>query len=345
MRRVAVIAVLAVAGTGLTTLGAASAHRAQNAAAGNGPPPITTPKPKLPPLPHRLGCYTTNGNGWRRVLCATRAAIAKHFPRPEVLSGVGGKAVVSGKVRSVAAPFSVGVIRANPIIGGSESDTRLGAGDYSLQDNVFFKGNNKKEDGVQFTDQTESGTNGVCVWQIVIPTQNYNDVNCSNVSLDQPAALVEGWAWAGELGVAAGALDGSKGIAVIVPDRFALEQKDRWNNNSGSILGVGKGSEAVFSSTEEYIGDEVSSCPNDVGFIGFSVFCSSKRIKPLGYVGYSAGPMTNNYKTVETNNLTPVIGSPPAHLPGLEYFGPYVAQIVDVASTSGKCFAGSPPYC
>jgi hypothetical protein len=59
--------------------------------------------------------------------------------------------------------------------------------------------------------------------------------------------------------VAAGALDGSKGIAVIVPDSFALEKKDRWNNNSGSILDFGKGSEAVFSSTEEYIGDEVSS--------------------------------------------------------------------------------------
>ncbi len=116
-------------------------------------------------------------------------------------------------------------------------------------------------------------------------------------------------------------------------------------NNSGSILGVGKGSEAVFSSTEEYIGDEVSSCPNDAGFIAFSVFCSSKRIKPLGYVGYSAGPLTNNYKTVETNNLTPVIGSPPTHLPGLAYFGPYVAQVVYVASTSGKCFTGSPPYC
>ena len=182
----------------------------------------------------------------------------------ELLSGVGGKAVVSGKVRSVAAPFSVGVIRANPITGGSESDTRLSGGDYSLQDNVFFKGNNKKEDGVQFTDRT---------------------------------------------------------------------------------VGVGKGSEAVFSSTEEYIGDEVSSCPNDAGFITFSVFCSSKRIKPLGYVGYSAGPLTNNYKTVETNNLTPVIGSPPTHLPGLAYFGPYVAQIVYVASTSGKCFTGSPPYC
>jgi len=345
MRRFLVVAALALAGAGLTTLGAASAHQGVSASVGKEQPPISSQNPKLPPPPRKVGCYATNGNGWQRVTCASKVFIRKHFPHPEVLSGVGGKAIVSGKKRTVAAPFTVGVIRANPMIGGSESDTRLGSGNYSLQDNVFFKGNNGTEDGVQFTDQTVSGTNGVCVWQIPIIAQNYNNVNCSNVSLSGPAAIVEGFYEGGTLGVAAAALDGSKGIAVIVADTYGLGRHDRWNNNSGSILGVGKGSEAVFSSTEEYVGDEVSSCLNDAGFIGFSVFCSSQKVKPLAYTGYSAGPMTNGYETVETNNLIPVIGSPPSHLPSLEYFGDETAQITYVATTSGKCFTGTPPSC
>ena len=49
--------------------------------------------------------------------------------------------------------------------------------------------------------------------------------------------------------------------------------------------------------------------------------------------------------TVESNNLIPVIGSPPAHLPSLSYPNNYTAKISYVASTSGKCFAGTPPNC
>jgi hypothetical protein len=347
MRKMIFAAVVGMMSAGWLELGAASAHPALDSTAG--PPPITSQQPKLPPPPRVQGCYVTGGDSWHGVTCASQQFISLHFPHPEVLSGVGGKSIVSGGKTVTAAPFKVGVIRANPLIGGAESDTLLGAGNYSLQDNVFFKGSNGEPDGVQFTDQTVSGTNGVCVWQINIKTQNYNDVHCNSVSLDAPAAMVEGWDWGGELGVAVAALGGSEGIAVVTSDDFGMGSKDRWNNNSGSILGVGKGSEAVFSSTEEYIGDEVSSCPNDAGFIAFSVFCSSQSVKPLAYTGYSPGPMTQigakQYFTVETNNLAPVIGSPPKHLPPIEYFGPYVAQTVYVASTSGKCLSGTPPYC
>jgi hypothetical protein len=105
----------------------------------------------------------------------------------------------------------------------------------------------------------------------------------------QAAALVEGWYEDGLLGVAAASLSGGKEIGVFVADKYGLGSHDRWNNHSGSILGTGVGSKAVFSRTEEYIGDEVSSCLNDAGFIAFSVFCSSHKVKPLACVGYSPG--------------------------------------------------------
>jgi hypothetical protein len=61
---------------------------------------------------------------------------------------------------------------------------------YSIQDNVFFTGNNQAPDGVQFTDQARSNgdyegfpeyTDNICVWQVVdvevdgvVPSGNYN---------------------------------------------------------------------------------------------------------------------------------------------------------------------------
>ena len=67
-------------------------------------------------------------------------------------------------------------------------------------------------------------------------------------------------------------------------------------------------------------------------------------------VGYSPGPMTQIgpkvYDTLETNNLIPVIGSPPTHLPKpLLYFGAYTAQIFYTATTTGKCWTGKAPTC
>jgi hypothetical protein len=244
----------------------------------------------------------------------------------------------------------VSVISAQPVEqqAGSESDRVHGAGAYSLQDNVFFKGTNKHEDGVQFTDQSAPvlgvDLNGVCVWQVDIKTQKYAST-CGS-SLGGRVGLVEGTVDGGLL-TAAAVDSGGTVTAVVVGDAYGLGKGDRWNNSSGSILGYGGGSEAVFSHTEEALGIEVSSCLDDDGFIGYSVFCTTGKLKPLAYVSYSPGPSTSNYKTLETNNLKPVIGSPPAKLPKpLEYFyGGDTAQINYTATTTGHCWTGKLPYC
>ena len=280
--------------------------------------------------------------------CATPAYIQQHFPHPEVLAGIAGKSVVRSGVRHTAAALTVSVISAKPIAqqAGSETDSQSGSGAYSLQDNAFFTGNNGKPDSVQFTDQSSGGINGVCVWQIVNPTQSYIP-NCAAVLFAQPIELVEGTVEDGLLTVAAAAPGCCTAVAVVTPDLYGLGVGNRWNNSSGSILGFGNKSEAVFSNTEEAIGLEVSSCLNDDGFIGYSVFCSAQKLKPLAYVGYSPGPSTNGYQTLETNNLIPVIGSPPTKLPTplTYFFGGHTAQINYTATTSGHCWTGSPPYC
>jgi hypothetical protein len=334
MRRVLVAIVLAIAWSGLVNIGASA-----------GATPLVGRL--VPAPPHVVGCYRYVNHTWVRVACDTQAFIKAHFPHPELLAGVGGR------FKTSTSRFTLSVVSAKAINtqGGSESDSSAGAGAYSLQDNAFFTGGNGQPDGVQFTDQTELflGTrlNGVCVWQVDITTQNYAS-NCSSILSGHQVQYVEGVAEGGTLTVAA-ASGSSWAVATVVPDTYGLGVGHRWNNSSGSILGYGGGSEAVFSKVEAAIGIEVSDCLNDAGFIGYSVFCNGPKLTSLSYVGYAAGPMTQIgtkvYNTVETNNLIPVIGSPPAHLPALIYFGAYTAQIFYTATTTGKCWTGTAPTC
>jgi hypothetical protein len=318
------------------------------------PPPLV--QRHFPAPPQAAGCYrfnatTTNIDAWRRVACDTPAYIKQHFPHPEVLSGVsvatGGKSAGG----QTGAPIALSVLSAHPVDkqAGSETDSHYGANNYSLQDNAFFKGSNGVEDGVQFTDQSyPSGSgynNGVCVWQVDIPTQNYTS-NCSNILAGLHVIMVEGTVEVGLLTVGAEAQACCRAVAVEVPDLYGLGAGDRWDNSSGSILGYGNGSQAVFTKTEEAIDIQVSSCLDDGGFIGYSVFCSG-TLKPNVAVAYSPGPSTSGYQTEETNNLVPVIGSPPGVLPTpVDYsFGGNAARIYYVATTTGRCWTGQAPFC
>ncbi len=343
MRWVLVVPFVALAGFGLSTIAGAIATESATSADSSVLTRAHVPKP-----PAKVGCYRYKAAGWERVDCDSSAFIKKHLPHPEVLSGIAGGSVVRSGHRQTAPPFTVSVISARPVEqqAGSESDSRHGAGAYSLQDDVFFKGSNTQEDGVQFTDQSAPALgvylSGVCVWQVDIKTQHYAPT-CTS-ALTGYVGLVEGTV---EDGLLTAAASGGTVTAVVASDQYGLGSDHRWNNSSGSILGYGGGSEAVFSNTEEALAMEVSSCLDDDGFIGYSVFCTTGKLKPLAYVSYSPGPSTNNYQTVETNNLKPVIGSPPGKLPTpLEYFfSGYTAQINDTATASGHCWTGTLPYC
>jgi hypothetical protein len=51
--------------------------------------------------------------------------------------------------------------------------------------------------------------------------------------------------------------------------------------------------------------------------------------------------------TAESNNLLPVIGSPPPHLPPLSWSSPDLGFMNYVSTTTGKCPRADtkPPYC
>jgi hypothetical protein len=190
--------------------------------------------------------------------------------------------------------------------------------------------------------EVHGSTQAACITQVDTTTLIYN-IQCASVSIN-PVQMVEGWADNGDLGVAVASRSGSQAVALEVPDEYGLGSDDRWTNSSGSILGLGKGSEAVFGDkTEESIAIEVGACLDNAGFIKFAVTCGADKLSHATETGYSPGNPAG--QTQETNNLIPVIGQPPAHLPAQEYFGNTIAQINEVATMSGNCLSGSPPYC
>jgi hypothetical protein len=299
---------------------------------------------KLPAAPRRFGCFAAAVGSWRSARCETPAYIAAHVPHPEVLSGVGGRTVE----KSTAAPFTGGEVWAAPLLPAIDVDSQFGVGAYSLQDNVFFTGSGGNLDSVQFTDQTSGAENNVCIWQVDVTTQSYTPscIAFPTSAFGSSIIAVEGVVLApGVLGVSAMSDNGTILGLVIAPDIYGLESGHRWNNNSGSVLGYGNGSEAQFLPTDEIIAVRSTSCIKDAGFLTFTSACTSTPVEPLAYTGYQPGALTLGAYTVESNNLIPVIGSPPAHLPGIDYLNTDTAMIEYGASTDGKCLSGTPPYC
>ena len=231
---------------------------------------------------------------------------------------------------------------------------------YSLQDNTnTFIGTNGHNDWVQFVYQTTSGgTSGVaCIWQIdlTLPNQQgYSPTGCasggdlgsSDVNSGSPMCCVEGFELPGILAMAVSDVAGSA-LAAVWPDLNGLQTGDNWNQASGSILGVGGGSRAVFASgTEEQITLNASSCVSYGGFLTFPVACQVQGFPgagpPLKPNAFSSWPNV----TAETNNLLPVIGSPPKHLPKLNWKdGGHVARVTATETRSGHCLSGSAPLC
>jgi hypothetical protein len=103
----------------------------------------------------------------------------------------------------------------------------------------------------------------------------------------------------------------------------------------------------VFASgTEEQIALDASSCVSYGGFLTFPVACQVQGRPgagpPLKPNAFSTWPNV----TAETNNLLPVIGNPPKHVPKLSWsHGGHVATVIVTETRSGHCLAGSAPLC
>lgn len=339
-----------LAGASVLVIGVSSAHTLPSATvsvAVSAKQPRPLVRRTLPALPAKAGVYSYSVGvhaiaGWRSVPAELPAFIRQHIPHPEVLAGI------NPIFDEGAAPITDSTIVVHTLLGpGTDTDTQKGYGAYSIQDNEFFLGSNDQSDADQFTYQVGNGNRSVCVWQIDIPEQNYNST-CASTSLTFTA--VEGMAVDG-LVIAIGATSGGAGLAVEASDEYGLGVGDRWSNTSGSILGYGNRSEAVFGDkTEESIQLEAGACVNTSGLVnglfGTSVFCGSDdKLQGATYTGYSPGKPPP--QTQETNNLVPVIGQAPAALPTQLWFSgnTTVAEISYVATTSGNCLSGAPPNC
>ena len=144
-------------------------------------------------------------------------------------------------------------------------------------------------------------------------------------------------------------LGGGAFLAVVATDEYDLEA-GHWRNATGTILGYGSGSRAVFAgnvveATTTVVGSSCMAADPLVLLLGFPPCTTKQKLKPRGFTVYSPGPFTGNSGTEESNNLVPVIGEPPGHLPSVIYPDSWAEEIQYTATTTGSCFTGSPPLC
>ena len=245
MRRVFLAAVFALASACVWAIGASAA----SASGGNQPPSL----PKRPPPPSKAGCYQFRTDAWRPVACASQRYIRRHFRHLQLQDGISSVPVGS----SPAAPsFVFGSIYFRFATVGTEKDAVVGPNAYSIQNNVTFTGTNGDPDGIQFAEQAfPKSPVGICIWQVKItPPQKYPRTCATTSPVSAPlaagdSAIVNGYTRAGGLLALSATVPGQpKVYGVVHKDEYGLA--GRWKNISGSVLGWGNSSEAIFSSAE-----------------------------------------------------------------------------------------------
>ena len=158
---------------------------------------------------------------------------------------------------------------------GSETDSKLGDGAYSIQLNTnFFFGNNGQTDWVQFVYQAipKDDRSFFCVWNVDIQTQDYDptcmDPGVVNLS-EKPTIWVPQWesyiigSWTanGNL-IGCGWLNGHHGfVCVVAPDKYGLATSTiGWVDASGGIMGSGDSSLATFENAHLQTDIGATSC-------------------------------------------------------------------------------------
>jgi hypothetical protein len=347
MRWISVCCLFAAGGV-LAWTGVSSSVAGPAAAAAVGAVRPSRPQVSVPPPPAATGCYQFAHDRWRLVDCASPAYLRRHLRHLELEDGIQSAALMLGPGPGVAAaPFVYGQIGLEFTQVGTEKDSAVGKNAFSIQDNTTFTGSNGQDDGVQFADQSRpGGPDAVCVWNVDITKQIYTPIcvlapvlHRGVLASDYP--VIEGDVTAkGKLETLA-ILPWSSGVvwSVVTPDKYGLA--GRWTNISGSILGWGSSSHASFSSADVFTELGGSNCRGDEGLMNTGATCGGlPQLKTYASTYYSGA-------TGETNNLTPVIGVAPKHLPKLLIPGnPNVASIQYVSTTTGKCPGKTkPPSC
>jgi len=311
------------------------------------------PDLSVPPPPAKVGCYQYRPNGWKESPCAADAFVKAHYPHLKYSLAIQSTAKTSGSVKGQTVPLVFGEVKIYFDSVGSITDSKYGANAFSLQDNPnIFKGSNGQTDWVQFTVQSSpSAPDGLCIWNIDTATQKYTPL-CVPVPRLRSGGFIPGdkpiihaFSIPGYLQVMFWLpWEFPPGLpippwAVVAPDKYGLY--GRWNEQSGWVLGFGDGSQLSFSSGVVWTRIAASSCQGDLGAGNNpKVLCPGQpEFKPSASVVDAA-------VTEEGNNLLPVIGAPPVHVPPLDWRNSDLVWIDFVATKSGKCPAGtSEPLC
>jgi hypothetical protein len=216
-------------------------------------------------LPVGAGCYVhvVGATEWRAEDC-TPQSVASKVPKPVIgggtsgidgLSVIGtGKLLTEGYVTDWFSTFS------------GEKDTSWGSDSFSIQTNTnTFTGGNGQLDAVQFTEQySPQGLSQDCVWNIDVTSQNYENTCVSTPA--QPLSAKFGADVVGEVTsrfvciplefplrpicfqayyLTSVYMTPSGTWAVTAADTYGLHSA--WTQTSGTILGLGGGSQATFT--------------------------------------------------------------------------------------------------
>lgn len=204
----------------------------------------------VPPMPNAIGCYHyAKEIGWQNTRCLSPDEL-KQVRHPNEGAGNG----VLGEQASGAQSFGETDVKFTTYSGETDSGTNT-ANTWSIQTNTNQWAISGITWQVQFTEENEPGVSSnevACVWQIeVAPVQNYSDHQCVAVPQQTLSSSFEGY-------VQGTVQSGdnlqteycnpsiSQCYGVITGDRHQLNT--HWTTNSGTILGEGASSQAMFTS-------------------------------------------------------------------------------------------------
>lgn len=292
--------------------------------------------PRLPPPPSPVvGCYVNTKNGWRSTPCATDAFIRSNFVPPDAqltATSAATPKIVFGQIAVTLPQIGSVTDGATPNKFSLQETTNLwtvapgnptGAGDTAA---------------VQFVIQANGSTSGICIWQVDVTTQSYPNT-C--VTAQQRPGNIQAF----DAGNVAGYVNSNGTITMVAqlswvpngqPNQYAVVANDtfglgaNWSAVSGGMLGMGGGSQAVFTNASMFTQAVGSTCRGDID--GTSPVCAPPLLQPnvTAYVGGTG--------TVETNNLTAIT------TPSVDY--PNADLVVSnlLATTSGSCLGTSHAY-
>jgi hypothetical protein len=255
MKPAKLVSVIAV----LVLLAGVAPALAQASSQPSDPSTVSSALPKIPSPPDVLGCYTyTQAAGWKLVPCATNVD-ASYLVRPTEGGSATSNPIYGVSISTTKA--NMGVVWLSFTTYSGEHDTLWGTNAYSVQTNTnFFTGGNGHTDWVQFTIQSNPNTiNGYnpfergCIWNIDVTTQTYTPT-CVNMNIESLTSsygndrYVQGNTTSGgHLQAIFQQCDNGtcQTLGLTASDTYGLA--GRWSQSSGTILGLGGGSQVVFT--------------------------------------------------------------------------------------------------